>query len=76
MLVAGLTLSWVGEDGCLVGTCHSRSLTIRENFSHLVAKIGSRQPRRANTEVATDWDSSRWWLGGQWMDHSICGTLF
>jgi hypothetical protein len=62
ILVVGLTLSWVGVDRCADGVCCSRSLTVRESFSHLVAKIGSRQPRRAKTEVATDWDDSRrWW---------------
>src|SRR5882762_3780281 len=61
MLVAGLTLSWVGLNNCVVETCRSRSQTIWEIFSRLVAKIGSRQPRHAKTEVATDWDDSRRW---------------
>ena len=61
MLVAGLTLSWVGLNNCVVETCRSRSQTVWEIFSQLVAKIGSRQPRRAKTEVATDWDDSKRW---------------
>jgi hypothetical protein len=61
MLVAGLTLSWVGLNNCVVKTCRSRSQTVWEIFSWLVAKIGSRQPRRAKTEVATDWDDSGRW---------------
>ena len=59
MLVAGLTLSWVGLNSCMVETCHSRSQTIWQIFSWLVTKNSSRQPRHTKTEVATDWDDSR-----------------
>jgi hypothetical protein len=59
MLVAGLTLSWVGLNSCVVETCRSRSQTVWQIFSWLVAKNGSRQPRRTKTEVATDWDDGR-----------------